>query len=221
MSGLEHRSHKTYWVCEDFLWDHYAAPQFSAFHVSAQEWLSRESRAGKYFGLSANSQQAFLSLEDFYFKSYLKKNPSAQTVLRLDCFLTYNHIYKGQNVNTADSADIIWPQEKSYWFSYSAEPGTAFGPNLYSLPMILFYICVSLQGTGTQWDPTPSLLPNSLLNRHAKTCSFFLSWLVIYVPGILCPLLYFYNLSHIFLLIRLSEQHRALDSNCALRSSTW
>lgn len=86
MSGLEHRSHKTYWVCEDFLWDHYAAPQFSAFHVSAQEWLSRESRAGKYFGLSANSQQAFLSLEDFYFKSYLKKNPSAQTVLRLDYF---------------------------------------------------------------------------------------------------------------------------------------
>lgn len=70
-----------------FLWDQYAAPELSVFHMSAQEWLSSESRAGKYFGLFANSQQAFLCLEDSFLKSYLaRKNPSAQTVLHLDYF---------------------------------------------------------------------------------------------------------------------------------------
>lgn len=74
--------------------------------MSAWEWLSKESRAGKYFISFANSQQAFLSLEDFYFKSYYKKSFCPNCAV-LGLFITYSHTYDGQNANTADSADII------------------------------------------------------------------------------------------------------------------
>lgn len=61
----------------------------------------------------------------------------------------YNHIHGEQNIITADAAEIISHQHKTNWFSYSAEPGAAFDPDLYLLPMTLIYIFVSPWGPGT------------------------------------------------------------------------
>lgn len=81
------------------------------------------------------------------------------------------------------------------------------------------YLCFSSGSwhtVGSHTLPGPQLAPKQMCKR----LFFLLFRLVTYVPRMLCPLLYFYYLSHIFPLIRLSEQHRELDSNRALTSST-